>query len=831
LNALTRKAQGSDNDRSDKSDKSDGDRDRSDASGARQGAQNGVGQGGPPSTGQDATTPGTSEFNAGEYERNARRTGLRTVEGDRQAREQAHAQGKRYGTEHTVESDRIAREKAKDGKAGPPTSTASPPAGYDKTSDGLLVKNDTSAGAAAPEATAPKLPTISYGDGETTAQPPKAAPTSSLPTIANGKIGHGQKVTGSGYDPSKPDATGIPPSPAYGGGRRPEEPGEHGFLVPPDSKNPVPEPTIATTPAPLPTPNISSKIELPTLPATAGDYGGVVNLAKTEGKSPKEFPIQTKSTDERTAFSDHLAPRGAQEQKVFGPFHAGNPPVNTPPPYKLPPSTTPSAGPQAPSDAQTALPPSTFGDRFQEFETPSLGAQGPQSEAPPAPETGSAGQGGIAPGVAFLPVLGALALHGGAAALGEFGPGLIDKINKWIQERVHEELRQKGTEQLKQKFKAPYQRDELNPKYQPEGTQQLAENLLPAPDQDAQQQPTSPLPTPPPVSAPAPAPLTAPPPTNDAALSSVAEAISSLKEAFAARQPDATTAAQGNVPQETPGDDGLSTLKQALASLAEPAEDAGSALKSLATDVPNSLPRADAASDSAPTFAASGGYISGPGTTTSDSIPAMLSNKEFVHNAKAVEHYGVPFMNAINDRTLKFAAGGLADSDKLRAVKGIVDDGSSDTPSGIAKAKKEGPFGNFSGNYGEGAGFKDGGLVGHFAGGGLVGSSASAVSALRERFTAMGFADGGIVDVPSLAMEMPSLFSAPLADSSKFIAPNAGGGMDLTHFGTADLRTDHGDFRVITRKEVMRHLTDAAIEAQTFRTGKRPSSWGSGSGR
>jgi hypothetical protein len=53
---------------------------------------------------------------------------------------------------------------------------------------------------------------------------------------------------------------------------------------------------------------------------------------------------------------------------------------------------------------------------------------------------------------------------------------------------------------------------------------------------------------------------------------------------------------------------------------------------------------------------ASGGYISGPGTGTSDSIPAMLSNGEFVINAKSASSFGYGNLEQIN----KMAAGGLA---------------------------------------------------------------------------------------------------------------------------------------------------------------------------
>lgn len=56
---------------------------------------------------------------------------------------------------------------------------------------------------------------------------------------------------------------------------------------------------------------------------------------------------------------------------------------------------------------------------------------------------------------------------------------------------------------------------------------------------------------------------------------------------------------------------------------------------------------------------ASGGPVIGPGTSTSDSIPARLSNGEWVMNAKAVQKYGPEFMHAVNTR--RFASGGPVD--------------------------------------------------------------------------------------------------------------------------------------------------------------------------
>lgn len=56
---------------------------------------------------------------------------------------------------------------------------------------------------------------------------------------------------------------------------------------------------------------------------------------------------------------------------------------------------------------------------------------------------------------------------------------------------------------------------------------------------------------------------------------------------------------------------------------------------------------------------ATGGPIVGPGTATSDSIPAFLSNGEFVINAAAVSRVGMPLLDAINNgRFPHFAAGG-----------------------------------------------------------------------------------------------------------------------------------------------------------------------------
>ncbi|MFQ0994876.1 phage tail length tape measure family protein, partial [Gilliamella sp. BG2] len=59
-------------------------------------------------------------------------------------------------------------------------------------------------------------------------------------------------------------------------------------------------------------------------------------------------------------------------------------------------------------------------------------------------------------------------------------------------------------------------------------------------------------------------------------------------------------------------------------------------------------------------MASTGGYITGAGTSTSDSIPARLSNGEYVINAASVKKYGIDYLHAINTGRLhRYATGGL----------------------------------------------------------------------------------------------------------------------------------------------------------------------------
>ncbi|HJE67590.1 tape measure protein [Pseudomonas oryzihabitans] len=81
------------------------------------------------------------------------------------------------------------------------------------------------------------------------------------------------------------------------------------------------------------------------------------------------------------------------------------------------------------------------------------------------------------------------------------------------------------------------------------------------------------------------------------------------------------------------------------------------ASKIVITPVVAPVSAGDAAAD-VPGFA-TGGQISGPGTGTSDSILARLSNGEFVMRAAAVRHYGPDLLEQLNARRLpRFATGG-----------------------------------------------------------------------------------------------------------------------------------------------------------------------------
>jgi hypothetical protein len=99
---------------------------------------------------------------------------------------------------------------------------------------------------------------------------------------------------------------------------------------------------------------------------------------------------------------------------------------------------------------------------------------------------------------------------------------------------------------------------------------------------------------------------------------------------------------------------------------------------------------------------AAGGYIMGPGTGVSDSIPAMLSNGEYVINAKSVQAAGIPMLDRINKMgkggpvynipaysmggRVKYNAGGSASTSNALYNINVTLNGSDLNPNDVARA-------------------------------------------------------------------------------------------------------------------------------------------------
>lgn len=151
----------------------------------------------------------------------------------------------------------------------------------------------------------------------------------------------------------------------------------------------------------------------------------------------------------------------------------------------------------------------------------------------------------------------------------------------------------------------------------------------------------------------------------------VASLTSTLQELFSALSAKIAPP-QPQVPDDSPvtggvrgdaGGDSQASLD--VAGLGDAASEARSSLSEFAAAVKSlsglAATHASDSGDSGGTVTvATGGYVRGPGTTTSDSINARLSDKEYVQPADATEHYGVAFMDAIRTKSLpRFATGGL----------------------------------------------------------------------------------------------------------------------------------------------------------------------------
>ena len=110
------------------------------------------------------------------------------------------------------------------------------------------------------------------------------------------------------------------------------------------------------------------------------------------------------------------------------------------------------------------------------------------------------------------------------------------------------------------------------------------------------------------------------------------------------------------------------TIDTQAAQLQTPITTLATNLQLLATNAQNATTALGSISSSLSVSGhADGGLIRGAGTGTSDSIPSMLSNGEFVIKASSVKRYGTNFLNSVNNGTFTkinpkvahFAQGGL----------------------------------------------------------------------------------------------------------------------------------------------------------------------------
>ena len=132
---------------------------------------------------------------------------------------------------------------------------------------------------------------------------------------------------------------------------------------------------------------------------------------------------------------------------------------------------------------------------------------------------------------------------------------------------------------------------------------------------------------------------------------------------------------------------GTMTLKDAIKNLALTVVNAMAqvAAQQLALQAVSGITGLFGGAAGASVMAATGGYIRGPGTGTSDSIPARLSNGEFVVREAMVRRYGVGFLHAINRGQLpRFASGGLVSQPHLPSYR----------EPGLTPAMQEGHNGN-----------------------------------------------------------------------------------------------------------------------------------------
>jgi len=221
------------------------------------------------------------------------------------------------------------------------------------------------------------------------------------------------------------------------------------------------------------------------------------------------------------------------------------------------------------------------------------------------------------------------------------------------------------------------------------------------------------------------------------------------------------------------------------------------------------------------------GYVRGPGSTTSDSIPAWMSDKEYVVKAESTSKVGLAALDYINEHgeLPGYAAGGQVSPLGSLEVTPLDDGGAiingNYVPPGSAilddpRVKQALAQARASrGSSGEGKKHKSD-FVGLFGGHNFdtPGSYArgGAIGRISRYGMSRGFAEGGLVDVPDLVGAAPSVGAASSGSSWP----------DVEHLGSMDLHHPAGDARVIGPKQTLRNMAAAARDSADARTGRMP---------
>jgi hypothetical protein len=221
-----------------------------------------------------------------------------------------------------------------------------------------------------------------------------------------------------------------------------------------------------------------------------------------------------------------------------------------------------------------------------------------------------------------------------------------------------------------------------------------------------------------------------------------------------------------------------------------------------------------------------GGQIHGPGTSTSDSIPAYLSAGEYVVNARAVSHYGVSTLHALNRMRLAFGglvgyAGGGSVCDwqkiedlftvRLRLQKQAKSALYADEAAAIYKQADQ--ITKQLHDARKACGYAAGGFVGldrpiGFASG-ASGGCVGCANMTERRFTAPGFQGGGLSSIATN------------------IGGAGGGGGGLNRGGnTVHLHMDNKSFQLSASDAVLGALERHAGVRRMTSAGRRSSSEG-----